>query len=196
MREDDGDSRDGRGRWRKGFCPNPRGRPRKKPEISDADVHYFMNSGITAKINGEERLMSRAELLIHSMFEQAIKGKNAMLARKLFERFEKAEETVALARMQLKAIGKNLLDDYYATGKLDPKLEADYRELAELLHIDIDRPVRRRRRLRFKPKGNWRKNPKPQSLLDLEKAEADAEAALEAEWKASRGMPTEPEEED
>ena len=85
MREDDGDGRDGRGRWKKGFCPNPRGRPRKRPEISDADVHYFMNSGITAKINGEERLMSRAELLIHSMFEQAVKGKNAMLARKLFD---------------------------------------------------------------------------------------------------------------
>lgn len=72
-------------------CPNPRGRPRKTPEISDADVHYFKDTLV------EQRRLSRHELLMHSMFEQAIKGESVLIQRKLFDRFEQLEETRAQA---------------------------------------------------------------------------------------------------
>ena len=41
MYDDDNSGRDRNGRWRKGHCPNPNGRPRKKPEVSQADVNEF-----------------------------------------------------------------------------------------------------------------------------------------------------------
>ena len=39
-------TRDARGRWRPGYCPNPKGRPRKKPItiIHEADMQIFGNT--------------------------------------------------------------------------------------------------------------------------------------------------------
>ena len=88
MSDSDGFGRDNSGRWKKGFCPNPKGRPRNQPEISDSDVGHFKQRVVEVMINGEKRQLSRHELLLHSMYEQAIKGKSVNLARKLFDRFE------------------------------------------------------------------------------------------------------------
>ena len=74
--DDDDNGRDKHGRWKKGYCPNPKGRPRKEPDISDADVGWFKQRMVEATINGEKRWLTRHELLLHSMYEQAIKGKS------------------------------------------------------------------------------------------------------------------------
>ena len=199
MFEDDPDGRDAHGRWKKGHCPNPRGRPRNKAEISDADVNHFMNTAIKATINGEERYLTRQELLLHKMFEGALKG-SVLIQRKLFDRFEKSEETYAEARMHHKEVSKKILAGYDKTGKIDEILLEDYRELAILLGKDPDRPVRARRKPRITKKAaaapSWRKGPKPQSLLDLERREAEEEAAEQARWAARRKPPEEPQEPD
>ncbi len=190
MTRDDDDGRDGHGRWKKGHCPNPNGRPRKKPAISDADVNHFRNTMVSVMINGEQRWVTRHELLLHSMFEQAIKGKSVLLQRMLFARFESSDELNAKLHMTFKEVTKKLLDGYYATGKIDEKLFEDVEELRYFVkNGDPDRPVRQRRRPRIKrmPAGtaSWRKGPKPQSLIDLERQE-EAELLAEAKECARR----------
>ena len=185
MTYDDNDGRDESGRWRKGFCPNPNGRPRKKPEISDADVHHFKNAMMTVTINGEQRHLSRHELLVHSMFEQAIKGKFVLIQRMLYGLFQDSEDLRRKAEMTYQRVAKQIVAKYKKSGEIDETLHEEYRELRYLLTDggDPDRPTPkgRSRRVRRKPPAGppWRKGPKPQSLLDLEKEE-------EAEWLAAK----------
>ena len=177
MINDDNDGRGENGRWKKGFCPNPNGRPRKKPEISDADVNHFKNTLMTVTINGEQRRLSRHELLIHSMFEQAIKGKSVLIQRMLFGLFEGSDELREKAKMTYQRVAKQLVGKFRETGDFDETLHEEYRELRYLLTDggDPDRPTpkgRSRRVRRKRPAGPpWRKGPKPQALLDLEKEE-------------------------
>jgi len=184
MSNDDG--RGENGRWKKGHCPNPNGRPRKKAEISDADVHHFMTTTVKATINGELRSVTRQELLLHKMYEQAIKG-SVTMQKKLFERFEASEETFAQLRMVYKDVSGQILDSYYKTGTFDDKLYDEYRELRYFITGgNPDRPAPKRRKPRSKQKAAvapaWRKGPRPQSLIDLERREdEEAERAFDAQ---------------
>lgn len=193
MNDDGIDDRDTRGRWKKGHCPNPNGRPRKKPEISDADVHHFMNGAITVTLNGEKRTVTRHALLLHAMYEQALKGKSVNLARMLFKRFEDSEELYAKARMVRKDIGQEILKKRDETGEYDEKLIHEYNDLSELLNGGKPRREPKPPRSRAKPKPptepSWRKGPKPESLLKLEREE-EAELLAEERERARRlGLP-------
>ncbi len=113
MRDDDDDTvelhgdaaaeptRDSRGRWRKGHCPNPKGRPRKKPkEYPDlADIHFFGNTLIEIRVNGQTELVNRRAALLHKMYEDAMKGKVSM-QKFLFHEFEKNDERLAAIRVR------------------------------------------------------------------------------------------------
>ena len=130
--------RDQLGRWKKGFCPNPNGRPRKKPKISDSDVIFFKNTIVDVTINGEQRQLTRHELLLHSMFEQAIKGKSATAARKLFERFEDADMLITRARDDYREMRETFLEKYYEHGEFDEELAEELLRLLELLKYGAD----------------------------------------------------------
>lgn len=193
----DGFSRDKRGRWKKGFCPNPNGRPRKEPEISDSDVGWFKQRVVEVMINGEKRQLTRHELLLHSMFEQAIKGKSVNLARKLFDRFEDVDMTWAQARDTLREDREAFLKDYHESGKFDDKRARELIELEAMLSYGRKSKPRRKSRIRPKPGfANWRKGPKPQSLLDLEKKEEAESLAEEREHARRLGLPIEDKEDD
>src|SRR5512137_1425833 len=129
MYNDDGNGRDKHGRWKKGYCPNPKGRPRKEPDISDADVGWFKQRMVEATINGEKRWLTRHELLLHSMYEQAIKGKSVNITRKLFDRFEDVDMTWAKARDWLREKRAKFLDAYYEKGTFDEKLANEILDL-------------------------------------------------------------------
>lgn len=194
MSNDEG--RDSHGRWKKGFCPNPKGRPRKQPDISDADVGWFKQRVVDVTINGEKRQLTRHELLLHSMFEQAIKGKSVSIARKLFDRFEEVDMTWAQAGDLLKSKRERFLEDYYERGKFDEKEANEILGLNEMLTYGRrPKPKRKPRIKALEGPATWRKGPKPQSLLDLEKEEAEAaeRAALERPRKPSE-EPDEPNE--
>ncbi len=178
MSSNDRSGRDKRGRWKKGFCPNPNGRPRKSPEISDADVGWFKQCVLEVNINGEKRKLTRHELLLHTMFDQAIKGKSVMISKKLLDLFDGVEMTWAKAKDRLRQDRKSVLDDYYETGKLDEKRAQEILELQEMLSYGQKTKTRKPRIRRRSSFANWRKGPKPQSLFDLEKQE---EAKLLAE---------------
>ncbi len=187
--------RDRRGRWKKGFCPNPNGRPRKAPEISDSDVGCFKQRIVEVMINGEKRQLTRHELLLHSMFEQAIKGKSVLLARKLFDRFEDVDLTWEKMRDVYRQDREAFLTDYYEKGTFDDKRANELIELQEMLTYGHKPKPQRKPRFRRKP-ATWRKGPKPQSLLDLEKQEEAEILAEEQEWARRRGQPVEPEDDD
>ena len=194
MSDSDGFGRDNSGRWKKGFCPNPKGRPRKEPAISDSDVGYFKQRVVEVMINGEKRQLSRHELLLHSMFDQAIKGKSVNLARKLFDRFEDVDLMRAQAHEMLRNDREAFLEDYYERNKFDEKRAKELIDLHEMLSYGRKSKPPRKARVRTEPvTPTWRRGPKPQSLLDLEKEE-EAEILAEEQARARRfGLPIEPE---
>ncbi len=57
MTDDNMTGRDRNGRWKKGYCPNLKGRPRKKPPISEADVYVFKQTQV-AVIGGTPTRMN------------------------------------------------------------------------------------------------------------------------------------------
>jgi hypothetical protein len=179
--DDHNNGRDQRGRWKKGHCPNLRGRPRKAPDISDSDVGWFKQRLVKATINGEERWLTRHELLLHSMFEQAIKGKSVNLARKLFDRFENVDDTWAQAQDWLHEKREAFLTAHQNTGKFDHALANEILELEKMLtYGHVPKPSRKPRIKRDPGPPTWRKGPKPQAILDLEKEWAAAGRHLAA----------------
>lgn len=185
MSSNDRSSRDKRGRWKKGFCPNPNGRPRKPPEISDADAGWFKQGVLEVNINGEKRKVTRHELLLHTMFEQAIKGKSVMIAKKLLDRFDEVDMVWAQANAALRRDSEAFLEDYHERDKYDEKRAKEILELKEMLTYGRETKIRKPRFRKNSAFANWRKGPKPQSLLDLEKQE-EAELLAEEEERARR----------
>lgn len=194
MDDDEPIGRDARGRWQKGFCPNPKGRPRKQPHISDADVGWFKQCVVEATINGQKRQLTRHELLLHAMYEQAIKGKNMAVARKLLDRFEEVDMTWAQAQEVLKQKRERFLADYYERDKFDEKAANEILELTEMLRYGRKPKPQRKRRIKPSRPATWRKGPKPQSLLDLEKAETEADAAERAAFARRHNLSEDPDE--
>jgi len=95
----DGDkpTRDARGRWLPGNCPNPKGRPKKKkPTVlrNQSDIHFFGNTMVDILTNGQKETMSRRTALNNKMFESAMKGKVSQ-QRFLFKEFERNDDRLA-----------------------------------------------------------------------------------------------------
>jgi len=92
---------DERGRWRKGYCPNPQGRPRKRahPKNDPSDVRHFMNTQVELMVGGEVQKMDRKAALLSKMFESAMKGRVSM-QRHLMNMFDKNEAELSEFRQQ------------------------------------------------------------------------------------------------
>ena len=95
------DNRDARGRWQKGHCPNPKGRPRKKKakNYDPSDVRHFANTQIELMINGQPEKMTRKEAILSKVFESAMKGRVSQ-QRYVMSLFEKNDEQLAELRQQ------------------------------------------------------------------------------------------------
>ena len=93
-------TRDARGRWRPGYCPNPKGRPRKKPKtiIHEADIQVFSYTLVDVVSNGQKVAMVRRSALLNKMFESAMKG-SVTLQRFLHHEFERNDKRLAVARV-------------------------------------------------------------------------------------------------
>ena len=98
-RSDRGDGRDAKGRWLPGYCPNLKGRPRKKPKVylDLADLRIFGHTLVDVLANGQKETMDRRAALVNKMFESAMKGKVSM-QRFLYREFERNAERLAAAR--------------------------------------------------------------------------------------------------
>ena len=93
-------TRDARGRWLPGHCPNPEGRPKKKQgrKFSETDLMIFGYTLIDISTNGEPEQMVRREALLNKMFESAMKG-NVGMQKFLYQEFEKLDERMANIRL-------------------------------------------------------------------------------------------------
>ena len=93
--------RDARGRWLKGHCPNPKGRPRKsaQSDYDPGDLRVFGNTLIEVTANGQRELMDRRAALINKMFQSAMTGKVSM-QRFLYKEFERNDERLAAAQFR------------------------------------------------------------------------------------------------
>lgn len=171
--DDDWDGRDLSGRWCKGHCPNPKGRPRKKAPVSDADMNWFKNTSQEITINGVKRQLTRHEILLHSMYEQAVKGKSVNTAKKLLERFEQAALDRAQAQLHLRDLKAAIDASLKRNGKHDDKLLAEAEELMNVLNYGEERPPERKRRFRKKIRTSApslrRTEPKPEWVVEQER---------------------------
>lgn len=93
--------RDANGRWLPGHCPNPLGRPKKRPKahLNPADIWDFRNTMIDVMANGQREMMDRRAALLHKMYESAMKGKVSM-QRFLYKEFERNDQRLAAARVR------------------------------------------------------------------------------------------------
>ena len=98
----DGDkpTRDARGRWLRGNCPNPKGRPKKKPKVlpDQSDIRIFGHTMVDVLTSGQKETMDRRTALLNKMFESAMKGKVSQ-QRFLYKEFERNDERLAAARV-------------------------------------------------------------------------------------------------
>lgn len=94
-------TRDARGRWLPGHCPNPRGRPKKRLSVltDQGDTHIFANTAVEVKIQGQMQLMTRGAALMLKAYEGAMKG-SVYLLRYLDEKFAKNEEMMTEIRVR------------------------------------------------------------------------------------------------
>ena len=120
----DGDkpARDARGRWRSGYCPNPNGRPKKKPKVigDQSDIHFFSNTTVDILTNGQKETMSRRTALYNKIFESAMKGKVSM-QRFLFKEFERYDDRLATLLAHHEQLVMDWLINNPAPGK--PRVE-------------------------------------------------------------------------
>ncbi len=93
-------TRDARGRWRPGHCPNLKGRPKKKPKtiIHESDMQVFSYTLVDVVSNGQKVEMVRRSALLNKMFESAMKG-SVTQQRFLYHEFERIDERIAVARV-------------------------------------------------------------------------------------------------
>ena len=90
-------TRDNRGRWVKGFCPNRKGRPKKKRmrNLDPTDLRWFANTLIEVQKEGKPKLMTRKEILYERMFESAVKDRKVSRQKFLFEKFYENDKNIA-----------------------------------------------------------------------------------------------------
>lgn len=83
-------TRDERGRWLKGHCPNRKGRPKKKRlvDLDPTDLRWFANTLIEVRRDGKPVLMTRKAILYEKIFESATKRDKVSMQKFLYEKFE------------------------------------------------------------------------------------------------------------
>jgi hypothetical protein len=99
--EDGPPTRDANGRWLKGHCPNPNGRPKKKAQedYDPSDIRHFGRAMIDVTAGGQNQTMDRRAALIYKMFESAMKGKVSS-QRFLYREFQEYDKRLAAVRVE------------------------------------------------------------------------------------------------
>ena len=117
-------TRDARGRWLPDHCPNPKGRPKKKPKkiIHESDLQVFAYTLVDVVANGQKEKMVRRTALLNKMFESAMKG-SVSQQRFLYREFERNAERLAALRVRY----ERLMLDWYInnTDRLDMPFEVE-----------------------------------------------------------------------
>ena len=92
-------TRDARGRWLSGYCPNLKGRggKKKRNDHDPGDIHVFANTLVDVAINGKVQTMKRETALLYKIYEGAMKGKVSN-QRFLYSKFKENDKRLATLR--------------------------------------------------------------------------------------------------
>ncbi len=141
--QDRGDSdkptRDARGRWLPGNCPNPKGRPKKKPKVlpDQSDIRIFGHTMVDVLTSGQRETMDRRTALLNKMFESAMKGKVSQ-QRFLYKEFERNDERLAATRLHYERLMFDWIINDPVSGKprveVPLEVEMDIMKLSGLLN--------------------------------------------------------------
>lgn len=90
-------TRDERGRWLKGHCPNRKGRPKKKRllNLDQTDLRWFANTLIEIRKDGRPAFMTRKAILYEKIFESATKHGKVSMQKFLYEKFAENDKHLA-----------------------------------------------------------------------------------------------------
>ena len=132
--------RDAKGRWNKGYCPNPNGRPPKKPEkfTDQSDIRIFAETPVEVRTSDGLKFMSRRAALLQKMYEDAMRGK-VTNQRFFYNEFARNDERLAGIRLQYEQILKDwVIEDDQFDGRnkkrIPPHILMEIRSLQSILH--------------------------------------------------------------
>ena len=132
-------ARDARGRWLPGKCPNPKGRPKKKPKVlrGTSDIRIFGETLVDVVANGQKETMTRQTALLSKIFESAMKGRVSQ-QRFLYKEFERNDERLAAARVHYERLMFDWIINDPVPGnprvEVPPEVEMDIMKLSGLLN--------------------------------------------------------------
>ncbi|MEQ9490904.1 MAG: DUF5681 domain-containing protein [Alphaproteobacteria bacterium] len=136
------------GRWKKGHCPNPKGRARAKikEELEfvrsiqkhSLGMYEFSREPVEMKIDGKVAYMPRLSAVHHKQFETAMKG-SVTAQREFLKEARDSDKTVALLEkrfIELTMTKADRLsnDNNGEPGELPLELELEYLRLQSILH--------------------------------------------------------------
>jgi len=103
-------TRDARGRWVKGHCPNPKGRPRKQrfKDYNPSDVRHFVSTQIEVATADGPQLMDRRTAFLNKIFEGAMKGK-ATQTRMMLAMIKENDQQLAELRVHFEHLVRSLI---------------------------------------------------------------------------------------
>lgn len=113
MREDE--IREADGRFRKGVCPNPKGRPRKAKTVGEA-ILKAANETVTANANGRKRRMRKIEATAVQVANQGMQGdlRAGKLLLDYAARAEEQRDSAGAAGPRLMQSDLEIVEDFLA----------------------------------------------------------------------------------
>ncbi len=120
--------RDARGRWKKGHCPNRKGRPKRKrfKNYDPSDPRHFFSTQIEVMTADGPQEMDRKAAVMHKLFESAMKG-GATAQRMVFAMIEKNDRQLAELRLEYERLEAKLIHDNPDFKDLDESLTRQQR---------------------------------------------------------------------
>ena len=105
-------ARDARGRWRKGHCPNPKGRPKKKrfKDYNPSDLRHFFSTLVEVTTAGGPEMMDRKTALLYKLYEGAMKGKITPL-RMMMAMIKENDQQMAELRLHYERLEREFIHD-------------------------------------------------------------------------------------
>ncbi len=137
--DNDKPTRDARGRWLPGNCPNPKGRPKKKPKVlrGTSDIRIFGETLVDVVANGQKETMTRQTALLSKIFESAMKGRVSQ-QRFLYKEFEKNTKLLAATILHYERLMFDWIINDPAPGKprvdMPLEVEMDIMRLRQILN--------------------------------------------------------------
>jgi len=106
-------TRDARGRWMKGHCPNPKGRAKKQrfTDYNPSDRRHFFSTQVEVMTADGPQMMTRQTALLNKNFELAMNGKVTSMRMMMAEINENNQQLAELRVHYERRLAELVLDN-------------------------------------------------------------------------------------